>query len=85
MYIAPAFLDRVVPSLPELPQLASAVTTQHITHQLHFRTEPCYSHPHSYEYSRDAMAPRKKIEEKASANEAADMVLHYLRMPLTIQ
>ncbi|QRD01743.1 hypothetical protein JI435_145140 [Parastagonospora nodorum SN15] len=25
------------------------------------------------------MAPRKKTEEKASANEAADMVLHYLR------
>ncbi|KAH7378812.1 homologous-pairing protein-like protein 2 [Pyrenochaeta sp. MPI-SDFR-AT-0127] len=25
------------------------------------------------------MAPRKKIEEKATANEAADMVLHYLR------
>jgi 26S proteasome regulatory subunit (ATPase 3-interacting protein) len=25
------------------------------------------------------MAPRKKIEEKASANEAADMVLLYLR------
>jgi 26S proteasome regulatory subunit (ATPase 3-interacting protein) len=29
------------------------------------------------------MAPRKKTEEKASANEAADMVLHYLRMFLT--
>lgn len=25
------------------------------------------------------MAPRKKTEEKATANEAADMVLHYLR------
>lgn len=31
----------------------------------------------------DAMAPRKKTEEKASANEAADMVLHYLRKSLT--
>jgi 26S proteasome regulatory subunit (ATPase 3-interacting protein) len=29
------------------------------------------------------MAPRKKTEEKASANEAADMVLHYLRKSLT--
>jgi hypothetical protein len=31
------------------------------------------------------MAPRKKTEEKASANEAADMVLHYLRKSLTVQ
>jgi len=30
------------------------------------------------------MAPRKKTEEKASANEAADMVLHYLRKSLTL-
>jgi hypothetical protein len=30
------------------------------------------------------MAPRKKTEEKASANEAADMVLQYLRMFLTL-
>jgi hypothetical protein len=30
----------------------------------------------------DIMAPRKKTEEKASANEAADMVLHYLRQSL---
>jgi 26S proteasome regulatory subunit (ATPase 3-interacting protein) len=29
------------------------------------------------------MAPRKKTEEKAAANEAADMVLHYLRVFLT--
>lgn len=29
------------------------------------------------------MAPRKRMEEKASANEAADMVLHYLRTSLT--
>jgi hypothetical protein len=31
------------------------------------------------------MAPRKKTEEKASANEAADMVLHYLRKSLTLR
>lgn len=35
------------------------------------------------EISRHAMAPRKKTEEKATANEAADMVLHYLRESLT--
>jgi hypothetical protein len=32
------------------------------------------------------MAPRKKEkEDKPSANEAADMVLRYLRTPLTFQ
>jgi len=29
------------------------------------------------------MAPRKKTEEKATANEAADLVLEYLRESLT--
>jgi hypothetical protein len=29
------------------------------------------------------MAPKKKTEEKATANEAADMVLHYLRKSCT--
>jgi hypothetical protein len=30
------------------------------------------------------MAPRKKTEEKATANEASDLVLEYLRGPLTL-
>jgi hypothetical protein len=30
------------------------------------------------------MAPRKKTEEKASANEVTDMVMHYLRMSLAV-
>lgn len=46
---------------------------------LNLNTSPLNTLKHTQE----AMAPRKKTEEKASANEASDMVLHYLRKSLT--
>jgi hypothetical protein len=74
----------VAPSLPELARLASARTTEHISRHMCICTEPSVPHFNSRRHTQDKMAPRKKTEEKASANEATDMVMHYLRKSLAV-
>jgi hypothetical protein len=51
------------------------------TRPFHDSPKLFYTRSPSHLYTHNAMAPRKKAEEKATANEAADMVLHYLRKP----